>query len=509
MRKRHETEYYGTTTFSPIIAIHTLYDASLTPSLSSPPSSTSSNPAKRQKDSAGGIAGGRTEYQPQTPTRRRTAGSAPSRLPLGSLIIIQAHQKEKKKKQSNQPSGPTAPKENDIFSMDDPSPPPPLDTPKLSPAFVFPSDEDDPRLQSTVSANDAPHHNSPEFVPHGPRQEKQVACLQPNLGNFEGSVFHRDDLLENLHPSQLEAVSKNLPGTVLGVLFNGGKKLNDVSRPKPWEALNSTFIPLLGNNESFKAYQGLPETITEDKLAPPYIVVIELTGEIRDVLLRQRILALDDNLALHVVPANCEVLSWAVWLFKANEPIITGSAEEIAKIGNRLRFIILQDLWADAVFRRMIYQVARNRSDPVNTVILNALVDSFVEYRGARDSKYWVFFMKPPSSTITTQEWNSLRNHIRKKTVKNGNINITPALARSGNQYCTICKLDTHPTFDCSFTRDNAVFQGPTKALVGGQYGEQQGSGSHGGGRGNRGRGGRPGRNGRAGRYTRGGRTRY
>ncbi|PBK94267.1 hypothetical protein ARMGADRAFT_1078966 [Armillaria gallica] len=393
--------------------------------------------------------------------------------------------------------------------MDDPSPPPPLDTPKPSPAFVFPSNEEDPRLQSTVSVSDGPHRNSPEFAPHGPRQEKQVACLQPNLGNFEGSVFHCDDLVKNLHPGQLKAVSKNLSGTVLGVLFNGGKKLNNVSRPKPWEALNLTFIPLLSNNESFKAYQGLPETITDDKLAPPYIIVIELTGEIWDVLLCQRILTLNDNLALHIVLANCEMLSWAVWLFKANEPIITGSAEEIAKIGNRLRFIILQDLWADATLRWMIYQMARNRSDPVDTIIFNALVDSFIEYHGARDSKYWVFFMKPPSSTTTTQEWNSLRDHIRKKMVRNSNINIMPALARSGNLYCTICKLDTHPTFDCSFTRDNAIFQGPTKALVRGQYGEQQGSGNCGGGHGNRGQGGRPSQNGRAGCYNHGGRTHY
>lgn len=469
----------------------------------------SSNLAKCQKDSAGGIAGGRTEYQPQTPTRQHTASSAPSRLPLGSPIIIQVHQKGKKKNQSNQPSGLTTPKENNVFSTDDPSPPPPLDTPKLSPAFVFPSNEEDPRLQSTVSASDAPHHNSPEFVPHRPRQEKQDPCLQPNLGNFESSIFHRDDLLKNLHPSQLKAVSKNLSGTVLGVLFNGGEKLNNVSRPKPWKALNLTFIPLLGNNESFKAYQGLPETITDDKFAPPYIVVIELTREIQDVLLHQRILALNDNLALHIVLANCEVLSWAVWLFKANEPIITGSVEEIAKIGNRLQFIILQDLWADTTLQRMIYQVARNHSDPINTVIFNALVDSFVEYCGARDFKYWVFFMKPPSSTTTAQEWNSLQDHIRKKMVKNGNINITPALARSSNLYCTICKLDTHPTFDCFFTRDNAIFQGPTKALVREQYEEQQGSGNHGGGHGNRERGGHPSQNGRAGCYNHGGRTCY
>lgn len=382
-------------------------------------------------------------------------------------------------------------------------------TPKLSLAFVFPEDENDARLQPTVSASDSPHRNGPDFEPHGPKQGGQVACLQPNLGNFEGSVFHRDDLLKNLHPSQLEAISKNLAGSALGVLFNGGRKLNDVSKPKPWEVLNTTFIPLLSGNETFKAYQGLPETITDDKLAPPFIVVIELTGEIRDVLLRQRVLALNDNLALHVVPADCKELSWAVWLFKANEPIITGTMEETTKIGCRLRFIILQDLWEDATFRRMVYQMARNRTDPVDEVILKVLVDSFVEYRGARSTKYWVFYLKPPSPATTTQEWNKLRDHIRKKAIRSGNISITPALSRSGNQYCTICKLDTHPTFDCSFTRNNAVFQGPTKALVGGQYDEQQGSGTRGGGRGNRGRGGRSGRNGRAGRYSRGGRTRY
>ncbi|PBK83038.1 hypothetical protein ARMGADRAFT_1038193 [Armillaria gallica] len=250
---------------------------------------------------------------------------------------------------------------------------------------------------------------------------------------------------------QLEAVSKNPSGTVLDVLFNGGEKLNDISKPKPWEALNVMFIPLLSNNESFKAYQGLPKTVTKDKLAPPYIVIIELTGEIQDILLCQRVLTLNNNLAFHIVLADCEVLSCAVWLFKANKPIIAGSAEEIAKIGCCLQFIILQDLW----------------------------------------------------------EWKSLQDHIRKKMVKNSNINIMPALTRSGNLYCTICKLDTHPTFDCSFTRDNPIFQCPTKALVGGHYREQQGSGSCGGGHGNRGWGGCPGWNRRAGCYTRGSRTHY
>ncbi|KAK0451965.1 uncharacterized protein EV420DRAFT_1482308 [Desarmillaria tabescens] len=220
--------------------------------------------------------------------------------PLGS----KAHQK-RKKKQSNQPSasGPTASKEKDVFSMDNPSPPSPPsppDTPKLLPVFVFPIDENDPHLQSMVSVNNASHCNSPEFVHYGPRQERQVTCLQLNLGNFKGSVFHHDDLLKNLHPSQLEAISKNLPGSVL-------------------------------------AYQSLLENITEDKLAPPYIVIIKLTREIWDVLC-QRILA------LHIVLANCEMLFWAVWLFKANEPIITRSTEKIAKIRNCLHFIILQDM---------------------------------------------------------------------------------------------------------------------------------------------------------------------
>ncbi|PBK83570.1 hypothetical protein ARMGADRAFT_1089200 [Armillaria gallica] len=418
----------------PIIASH---DASLSPSTSPTPSSMSSNPAKRQKNREGGIAGGRVELQLQTPMKRRTASSGPSQLPLGSPIILWVNQPGNKKKkklsdQGNQPSGPIATTEIDVFNMDDPLPPIDLNgTPKQSPVFTFPDDENDTCLQSTVSASDAPHCDGPEFMPHSPKQEGQVACLQPNLGNFEGSVFHRDDLLKNLHPSQLDAISKNLGGSALGVMFNGGRKLNDVLWPKPWEVLNTTFIPLLSNGESFKAYQGLPEKITYDKVAPLYIVVIELTGEIHDVLLCQRVLALNDSLAFHVIPADCKELSWAVWLFKANEPIIAGTKEEIVKIGDCLRFIILQDLWTDTIFRRMIYQVAKNCTDAIDMVIFNALVDSFVEYRGARDTKYWVFFLKPPSSSTTAQEWNSLHDHIWKKTIRNGNISIMPVLSKT------------------------------------------------------------------------------
>ncbi len=148
------------------------------------------------------------------------------------------------------------------------------------------------------------------------------------------------------------------------------------------------------------------------------------------------------------------------------------------RIGNRLCFIILQDLWTDATLCKMIYQAARNCTDPIDTIIFNVLKDSFVKYRGARSTQYWVFFLKPLSSATTTQEWNSLRSHVRKKMINNGNISITPALPKSSNLYCTICKLDTHPTFNCSYTRGNAVFQGLTKLIVGRQYNEQQNASS-------------------------------
>ncbi len=294
----------------------------------------------------------------------------------------------------------------------------------------------------------------------------------------------------------------------MGVLFNGSRKLVDVSKPKPWEVLNKTFIPLLEGNETLKVYQGLPETVLEDKLAPPFIVVIEAAGDIRDVLLHQRILALNENLALHVVPANCEDLSWAVWLFKANEPIITGSKEEIAGIGETLRFIILRNLWEDGTFCTLLYPMTRNCTDHPMKAILDATAASYIEYREARDTQYWVLFMRPPSPATSASEWNTLHAHVRKKTIRNGNISITPALPKTGNQFCTICKLDTHPTFDCSFTRNNAMFQGPTKPLIGGQH-EGRAPRGRGGGRGNRGCGGQSEYNGRGGRSIRGGQFRY
>ncbi len=71
-------------------------------------------------------------------------------------------------------------------------------------------------------------------------------------------------------------------------------------------------------------------------------------------------------------PPNCEDLSWAVWLFKANEPIITGSKDEIAGIGETLRFIILRNLWEDGTFRTLLYPMTRNRMDHPMKAILDA-----------------------------------------------------------------------------------------------------------------------------------------
>ncbi|KAK0470843.1 hypothetical protein IW261DRAFT_1425680 [Armillaria novae-zelandiae] len=377
----------------------------------------------------------------------RTVTSAPSRLPLGTLLIPPPD-----------PSGDLS--DDSQFELQTPSPtptrsevpmdetPPPAAPPHGDPTpqvLAFPATKDDFCLISPVTANDSPHRNGPEFTLHGPKQEKQVTCLQPNLGNFEGSVFH-------------------------WILFNGGQKLVDISKPKPWEVLNKTLIPLLEENETLKVYQGLLEKIPDDRLAPPFLVVIEASGDIRDVLLRQRILALNENLALHIVPADCQSLSWTVWLFKANEPIITGSTEEIAAIGETLHFIILKDLWEDSAFWMLLYPMTRNRTDDPKKAILDAITASYVEFQGARDTQYWVLFMRQPSPKVSAEEWNMLHAHVQKKTIRSGNISITPALPRTGNQFCTICKLDTHPTFDCSFTWDNTVFQGPTKPLIGGQH---------------------------------------
>ncbi len=164
--------------------------------------------------------------------------------------------------------------ETDVFMANIPPPvapeqnvPPPVmptqAVPPIPPpqTFAFLTSKDDFRLLALVMANDSPHRNGTEFVPHGPKHEKQVACLQPNLGNFEGSVFHRDDILDNLNSSQLNSILQNTAGYLLGVLFNGDRKLVNVLKPKPWEVLNKTFIPLLEGNETLKVYQGLPETV--------------------------------------------------------------------------------------------------------------------------------------------------------------------------------------------------------------------------------------------------------
>ncbi|KAK0491318.1 hypothetical protein IW261DRAFT_1413645 [Armillaria novae-zelandiae] len=373
-------------------------------------------PTKHLKNVEGGIAGGWKEIQPKTPTKRCTASSAPSRLPLGTLLTLPAdfsgelsEDNPQAKLQTLSPMSPGT----DIFMDKNPLPmtpvqnaPPPAAPEQNAPppVFAFPTNKDNLCLFTLVSANDSPHRNGTEFMPHRPKHKKQVACLQPNLDNFEGSIFHRDDILDNLNMSQLDGIMQNIGGYLLGVLFNGGRKLVNVSKLKPWEVLNKTFIPLLEGNETLKVYQGLPETIPEDKSAPLFIVVIEAVGDICDVLLHQCILALNESLALHIVPTTCKDLSWAVWLFKANELIITGTTEEIEGIGETLQFIILKNLWEDGTFCTLLYPMTRNHMDHPMKAILDAITTSYVEYCRARDSHYWVFFMKPPSLTISAKE---------------------------------------------------------------------------------------------------------
>ncbi|KAK0496962.1 hypothetical protein EDD18DRAFT_1352816 [Armillaria luteobubalina] len=250
-------------------------------------------PTKHLKNVEGLVARGRKEIQPKTPTKRHTVSSAPSRLPLGSILISPANSSSDLSGDNSQLElqalRPTSPG-SDIFMDVNLPPTVPVQNaaPPAAPAhnvppvpstqvFTFPTSKDDLRLITLVSTNDSPHCNGTEFVPHGPKHEKQVACLQPNLGNFEGSIFHCDDILNNLEVSQLEGVKQNIGGNLLGVLFNGSRKLVDVLKPKLWEVLNKTFIPLLEGNEALKVYQGLPEKMLDNKLAPPFIVIRKMS----------------------------------------------------------------------------------------------------------------------------------------------------------------------------------------------------------------------------------------
>ncbi len=202
--------------------------------------------------------------------------------------------------------------------------------------------------------------------------------------------------------------------------------------PSPGRPSTPLFIPLTGSDGSFKAYQGLSDKYQEDKLGPPvnhsYLNSLALQ-EMSSYA--QHILTIDDSFALHVVPANCDHLSWAAWIFKANKPIIMGMENEIAAIGAHLRYIIIKNLWEDKEVQKMIYRVTRNHQDPISRVVFKALVDSYIEYRGVKETKYWVFYLMPPSLATTAEEWNQLHVHIRKKTICDGNISITPRPLKS------------------------------------------------------------------------------
>ncbi len=241
------------------------------------------------KDKSGGIAGGRREYQLKSLTKQRTIDSTPSRLPIGALILSPEPQElgEIAANQGSIRSSPATLIEEDVFmdhsingTMPTNNPPPDHDQEQReeqTPPFIFLSSWRDPHMLSSVSVADSPHANRAEFVPEGPEQEQLVTRLQPNLGNFEGSAFHHINLLVNLDPSQLTVITEDVGDYALGIVFNGGRKFTEMAKPKPWETLNTIFIPLTGGDGSFKAYQGLPDKYQEDKLGPPVIVVLELT----------------------------------------------------------------------------------------------------------------------------------------------------------------------------------------------------------------------------------------
>ncbi|KAG7439681.1 uncharacterized protein BT62DRAFT_1013648 [Guyanagaster necrorhizus] len=147
----------------------------------------------------GGIAGGRKEYEPKTPTKRCTLDSAPSRLPIGALLISPdpdpPQHRESPEPQGNHPPSPASPYEEYIF-MDN-TPPPNHNNQaqgqvmEQAQEFTFPANRGDMCLQSRVSVMDSPHSNGPEFVPHGPEQEGLMARLHLDASHvLDVILFH-------------------------------------------------------------------------------------------------------------------------------------------------------------------------------------------------------------------------------------------------------------------------------------------------------------------------------
>jgi hypothetical protein len=359
-------------------------------------------------------------------------------------------------------------------------------------SFTFPTRESSMRKKPGKQVSN-PHQLLPAFEPAGPDDLGPLAVFQRNTGSWEKVVLPLEFLLENLENAQRDTLMANPGSYMIFVVFNGGPKIFEVCRnavPTIQAKLKQYYgadIPIVRGNPLEKRHEN------RDKFTPPFILIAEVdNASTRDSLIRQQTFAFTSELAIHAVPIDATTRSWAIGMFRSSR------VGDTKTVGGHIRWMVMHDLWHNRDFRRLIDRATQSTSsDPLDKRVLDATqtIDArFIEHDAENPSHLWLLMIAPCTTDFALFE--EIKCYIRSKPYHDGIHTLEPYRMHDNGKraYCVICKLETHPSFNCSFVKKDSDWWGPAEQLNSkGPAGSRgRGRNSSRGGRGNsRGRGGR------------------
>jgi hypothetical protein len=207
-----------------------------------------------------------------------------------------------------------------------------------------------------------------------------------------------------------------------------------------------------------------PEVVggESDKYGHPYNMLFAhvADSELRITLLRQGVLAYEPGVTVHVVEYGTGLLSWSVGMFEVSG--IPGDSDAIRRA---LIVGITKQLFLDSKFRNAVQRCA---PDPTLSLaertynVLRTFDLLFMPYtdgEGAsvRPRPRWLLLAAPACQDAALN--NKIKDYIRSIM-----FHVGAALFKISPLRCTVCHLDTHPSFACTYV-SLEDWWGPTGTL--------------------------------------------
>lgn len=252
---------------------------------------------------------------------------------------------------------------------------------------------------------------------------------------------------------------------VLLVIFNGGPRFFEINR-KALDDITEKFEKM-GGKDTINIVRAnaatAPDPNSRDKYAPPFTLIAEVhKPSLRRTLINQQTLAFSTELAVHALPANETTLSWSVGLFTTT---MRGKPDTIAET---FRWVVASTLWHDDGFRTLVDRATQvQNEDSLDSRVYAATTSIDTRLIEHADGPVWLLMMAPCSKDFKTFEM--IKQYIRsKKYYERQFLFAAHSIHGNGGKHraiCVICKLDTHPSYNCSFAKRTPDWWGPKEQL--------------------------------------------